>query len=327
MSGPMCASRIELKKIIPPELAGARLDQVLAKLFPDYSRSQLQNWIRGGHVKVDGIQKTKAREKVRENQFIEIEAQLEPNERWVPQPIPLDVIYEDETLLVINKPVGLIVHPGAGVRDQTLINALLHYDPSLSVVPRAGIIHRLDKDTSGLLLIARTLASHHALIKAMKARQIVREYEAIVKGVLISGRTIEAPVGRHPIHRTRMAVVEFGRPAITHFRIIKRYRAHTHIRVQLETGRTHQIRVHMAHIHHPLAGDPVYGSHVGIPVHLSDPLQTALKTLKRQALHAATLQFSHPFDQRPMACHAPLPADMAHLLECLEDDYSQLARS
>ena len=323
----MCASRIELKKTTPPEFAGARLDQVLAKLFPDCSRSQLQNWIRGGNVKVDGIQKTKPRKKVRENQLIEVEADLEPNERWVPQPMPLDLIYEDETLLVINKPIGLIVHPGAGVRDQTLINALLNYDPNLSVVPRAGIIHRLDKDTSGLLLIARTLASHHALIKAMKAHQIVREYEAIVKGVLISGRTIKAPVGRHPIHRTRMAVLESGRSAITHFRIIKRYRTHTYIRVQLETGRTHQIRVHMAHIHHPLAGDPVYGSHVGIPVHLSDPLQTALKTLKRQALHAATLQFSHPADQRPMTYRAPLPADIANLLECLEDDCSRLARS
>ncbi|MBW5802583.1 23S rRNA pseudouridine(1911/1915/1917) synthase RluD [Coxiella endosymbiont of Ornithodoros amblus] len=323
----MCASRIKLKKPIPPELAGARLDQVLVKLFPDYSRSQLQNWIRGGHVKVDGIQKMKAREKVKGNQLIEVEAHLEPNEHWVPQPIPLDVIYEDEALLVINKPIGLIVHPCANVRDQTLINALLHYDPSLSMVPRAGIIHRLDKDTSGLLLIARTLASHHALIKAMKARQIVREYVAIIKGVLISGRTIEAPVGRHPIHRARMAVVESGRPAITHFRIIKRYRAHTYIRVQLETGRTHQIRVHMAHIHHPLASDPVYGNQIGIPVYLSDLLQTALKTLKGQALHAATLQFSHPADQRPMTCHAPLPPDIAHLLECLEDDYSRLARS
>ena len=312
--------KIKLNSTVPAKLTGLRLDRVLAALFPDYSRSQLQNWIRAGHVTIDGIQKTKVREKMMENQLVKIETYLESKECYVPQQIPLNIIYEDEALLIINKPAGLIVHPGAGVRDQTLINALLHYEFHLATLPRAGIIHRLDKDTSGLLMIARNLLSHHALIKAMKSRQIIRKYEAIVKGVLISGRTIEAPLDRHPIHRMRMAVVKSGRSAVTHFRIIKRYRAHTHIRIQLETGRTHQIRVHMAQIHHSLAGDPVYGKHVNIPLYLSNSLKAALKALNRQALHAATLQFTHPTDQRLITCQAPLPADITYLKKCLEDD-------
>lgn len=316
----MDQQKIVLKSFVPTDLVGARLDQTLAKLFPDYSRSQLQHWIRAGNVTVDGKQKMQIREKVRANQVIEIVAQLEPTERWIPQSIPLDVLYEDEALLVVNKPAGLVVHPGAGVPDKTLVNALLHYDPNLAVIPRAGIIHRLDKDTSGLLVIARTLTAHHALIKAMKARQITREYEAIVKGVLISGKTIDAPIGRHPIHRTRMAVMESGRQAVTHFRVIKRYRAHTHVRVQLETGRTHQIRVHMMHIHHPLVGDPVYGSHIGIPAYLSESLKATLKAFHRQALHAVTLQLSHPSSHRRMEWQAPLPKDMANLIKSLEED-------
>lgn len=255
-----------------------------------------------------------------ENQLVKIETDLEIEERYISQKIPLNIIYEDEALLVVNKPAGLVVHPGAGIQDKTLVHALLHYTFSLITIPRAGIIHRLDKDTSGLLIIARNLASYRALIKAMKSRQIIREYEAIVKGVLISGRTINAPLGRHPAYRMRMAVVKSGRPAITHFRIIKRYRAHTHIKVRLETGRTHQIRVHMAHIHHPLAGDPVYGKHINIPLYLSDTLKTALKTLNRQALHAITLQFPHPTNHQLTICQAPLPTDMYHLKKCLEDD-------
>ena len=322
----MNQKRISLKSTIPVELAGSRLDRVLAKLFPYHSRSQLQNWIRANCVKVDGVLKTRIRDKAQKNQLVEVEAHLDPIEHWIPQPIPIEVIYEDEAFLVINKPAGLVVHPGAGVRDQTLINALLYYDANLVMVPRAGIIHRLDKNTSGLLLIARTLTSYHILIKAMKAHQIVREYEAIVKGVLIAGRTIEFPVGRHPVHRTRMSVLKSSRhrlAAVTHFRVIKRYRAYTHVHLQLETGRTHQIRVHMAYIHHPIAGDPVYGNHIGISPHLSDSLQEALKTLNRQALHATTLKFFYPTERKnPMIFHAPLPADIAHLIECLKNDYN-----
>ena len=320
----MHQKKIELKDVVPAKFVGFRLDRVLAKLFPDYSRSQLQNWIRAGYVKINGIQNTKVREKMIENQLVEVKVHLETKKCCIPQNIPLNIVYKDEALFVINKPAGLIVHPGAGIREQTLVDALVHYEFYLTILPRTGIIHRLDKNTSGLLIIARNLASHYALIKAMKSHQIIREYEAIVKGVLISGRTIDAPLGRHPIHRIRMAVVKSGRPAITHFRVIKRYRAHTHVKIRLETGRTHQIRVHMAQIHHPLAGDPVYGRHVNIPSYLSASLKTALQVLNRQALHAITLQFPHPIDQRLITCQAPLPADMTYLKKCLEDDYFQL---
>ena len=322
----MSPQKIVLKNTIPAELNGARLDQALAKLFPDYSRSQLQNWIRAGHVTLNNQQKILVREKVQTNQLIEIIVQLEPAERWVPQSIPLNVVYEDEAILVINKPAGLVVHPGAGVPNQTLVNALLHYDPHLAMIPRAGIIHRLDKDTCGLLIIARTLLAYHNLSKAMKTQEITREYEAIVKGILISGRTIEAPIGRHPVHRIRMAIISSeagGRPAKTHFRTIHRYRAHTHIHLHLETGRTHQIRVHMAHIHHPIVGDPVYGTHIGIPNHLSATLKAALSTSHRQMLHASTLCFIHPITHQPMKWHAPLPKDMVHLIQCLSEDEQQ----
>lgn len=319
----MGLQKIFLKNTIPIELNGVRLDQALAKLFPDYSRSQLQNWIRAGYVTLNNQQKISVREKVHTNQIIEIIAKPEPAEHFFPQSIPLNIIYEDEAILVINKPAGLVVHPGAGVPNQTLFNALLHYDPSLAIIPRAGIIHRLDKDTCGLLIIARTLPAHHNLSRAMKTQEINREYEAIVKGILISGRTIEAPIGRHPAHRTRMAIIsseEGGRHAKTHFRIIHRYRAHTHIRLRLETGRTHQIRVHMAHIHHPLVGDPVYGAHIGIPNYLSTTLKSALIAFRRQMLHASILRFIHPITQQPMEWHAPLPGDMIHLIQCLNED-------
>ncbi|MFW0097503.1 MAG: 23S rRNA pseudouridine(1911/1915/1917) synthase RluD [Coxiella endosymbiont of Haemaphysalis qinghaiensis] len=316
----MHSKRIFLKNIIPTELEGVRLDQALAKLFPNYSRSQLQNWIRTGHVRVDGTKKMLIREKARANQLIEITAHLELSERWVAQALPLNIVYEDKALLIINKPPRLAVHPGAGVPDRTLINALLHHDPQLATLPRSGIIHRLDKDTSGLLVVARNLISYYTLTKAMKARKITREYEAFVKGVLISGRTINTPIGRHPIHRTRMAIVNNGRKAITHFRVLQRYRAHTYIRIQLETGRTHQIRLHMAHIHHPLVGDPVYGNHIGIPTFLSDSLKVTLKVFHRQALHAVTLQLSHPLTQQTMEWHTPLPKDMLDLLKSLAKD-------
>ena len=321
----MNSKRISLKNIIPTELAGVRLDQALAKLFPNYSRSQLQNWIRTGHIRVDGAKKILTREKTRVDQLIEITVDLESNERWVAQSLPLNILYEDEALFVINKPPGLAIHPGAGIPDRTLINALLHHDPQLAILPRSGIIHRLDKDTSGLLVVARNLTSYYTLTNSMKARKITREYEAFVKGVLISGRTINTPIGRHPIHRTRMAIVNNGREAITHFRVLQRYRAHTHIRIRLETGRTHQIRLHMAHIHHPLVGDPVYGNHIGIPTFLSDSLKATLKVLHRQALHAITLQLSHPLTQRIMEWHAPLPKDMLDLLRSLTEDNNTYA--
>lgn len=311
---------IKLHGTIPQESTGERLDQALAKLFPQYSRSQLQQWIRRGYVTVDQQKIDQVRIKVRTHQVIDIEAPLTPRENWSAQPIPLNIVYEDAALLIINKPTGLIVHPGAGAPDNTLVNALLHYAPEQSALPRAGIIHRLDKDTSGLLVIARTLAAHHALTNQMKARQIEREYEAIVKGVLIAGGTIEANIGRHPTHRTRMAVVEDGREAITHYRVIEKFHAHTHLRIQLETGRTHQIRVHLAHIHHPVVGDPTYGAHIGIPAKLSEKLKIALRNFNHQALHAVTLRLHHPVDGQWLEWHAPLPEDFAQLLILLRED-------
>ena len=316
----MNPQKISLKGIIPTKLAGSRLDQALATLFLDYSRSQLQNWIRSGHVRIDGIKKILTREKVKANQSIEIIVHLEPSERWVAQALPLNILYEDEALLIINKPAGMVVHPGANIPDRTLVNAILHHDPQFTTLPCAGIIHRLDKNTSGLLVVARNLTSYHALIKDMKIHKIIREYEAITKGILISGQTINDRIGRHPIHRTRMAIIDTGREAITHFRVLQRYRAHTHIRIRLRTGRTHQIRVHMAHIRYPLVGDPVYGSHIGIPNFLSNTLKTTLKSFRRQALHAATLQLSHPLTQKIMEWNAPLPDDILDLLKSLMED-------
>lgn len=322
----MNLQKVSLKSTIPTELTGARLDQALAKLFPMYSRSQLQSWILSGHVRLNGIQKTFKREKVKYNQMVEINATLYPNNQWLAQSLPLNILYEDETLLIVSKPAGLVVHPGAGIPDHTLVNALLYYDPNLATLPRMGLIHRLDKDTSGLLVIARNLASHYSLTNAMRLRKITREYEAIINGIPISGRTINAPIGRHSIHRTRMTVLNKGREAITHFRIIKQYRAHTHIRVRLETGRTHQIRVHMAHINHSIVGDPVYGrSHMGIPYFLSKSLKATLKSFHRQALHAATLELSHPLTQKRMKWNDPLPKDMLCLLESLKQDYTHVS--
>lgn len=316
----MDSQKISLKGVVPAKLAGARLDQALAKLFLDYSRSQLQNWIRAGHVRVNGTKKIFVREKVQFNQVIEITAYIKSSERWVAQAMPLNILYEDKMLLVINKPAGLTVHPGAGTPNFTLVNALFHHDPQLTTLPRAGIIHRLDKNTSGLLVVARNSMSYRALTKAIKMHKIIREYEAIIKGVPISGRTVNAPIGRHPTHRTRMAIVNNAREAITHFYVLQRYRAHTHIRIRLGTGRTHQIRVHMAHIHHPLVGDPVYGNHINIPNFLSNSLKAALKSFHRQALHAATLQLSHPLTQKMMEWHAPLPKDILDLLKSLAED-------
>jgi 23S rRNA pseudouridine1911/1915/1917 synthase len=251
---------------------------------------------------------------------IELHTVLEPQGDWQAEAIPLDIIYQDEALLVINKPAGLVVHPAAGNRDGTLLNALLHHAPELESVPRAGIVHRLDKETSGLLVIARTLAVHKTLIEMMQARDIQREYEAVVQGVMTAGNTIEAPIGRHPVQRKRMAVVSNGRPAVTHYRVIERFRAHSHIRVQLETGRTHQIRVHMAHIRYPLLGDPVYGGRLRVPSGCSVELDEQLHRFRRQALHAARLQLNHPLSGEMMEWLAPLPADMQGLLEVLRQD-------
>lgn len=314
----------QLISTIPPELDEHRLDQALSKLFPQFSRSQLQSWIKAGQVTVDEKIKLRPRDKVSTDQQIELNADpsvlKNKKESWEAQYIPLNIIYEDEALLLINKQAGLVVHPGAGTPDQTLVNALVHYAPELENVPRAGVIHRLDKGTTGLLVVARTLEAHHKLVKALQKREISRQYQAIVNRVMISGGTIEAPIGRHPTQRTKMAVTQAGREAITHYRIIERYRAHTRIQVKLETGRTHQIRVHLSHIHYPIIGDATYGKNVKPPALLSESLKKTLLHFKRPALHAYKLGLIHPITHQSMEWEAPLPDDMKELIRELQGD-------
>ena len=313
---------VHLSVSIPQHLDGLRLDLALAELVPDYSRSRLQQWIRDGQVTLDN-RVTRVRERVRCGDTVRIDAELAGESAFQAQAIGLDLIFEDDHLLVVNKPPGLVVHPAAGNPDGTLLNALLHHDPGLAALPRAGIVHRLDKDTSGLMVVARTLVAHTRLVAAMQARQIRREYLAVVNGVLSAGGRIEAPIGRHPVDRKRMAVVAGGREAVTHYRVIERFRAHTLVRVRLETGRTHQIRVHMAHIHCPVTGDPVYGGRPRLPRGAGQTLVDALREFRRQALHAQRLELAHPANGEPMAWEAPMPHDMQRLLDTLRADASQ----
>jgi len=313
---------IHLHAVIPEALAGKRLDQALAVLFPEHSRARLQEWIRQGDVQIDdGLMNQ--RHRVKGGEQIVISAKHAEENSWTAENIPLQIIYEDEALLVLNKPVGMVVHPGAGNPQHTLLNALLHYDAGLKVVPRAGIIQRLDKDTSGLMVIARTPESHTRLTADMQARKIKREYQAIISGVMTAGGSIDQPIGRHPQKRTRMAVTQRGRPAVTHYRIIKKFRAHTHLLVQLETGRTHQIRVHLAYLRHPLVGDPAYGVRRSIPRGISKELAAVLQSFPRQALHAHALTLRHPLTQKILNFTAPLPEDMQRLLEILKTDAGQ----
>lgn len=304
---------------IPAELDGIRLDQALAVLFQDYSRNRLQQWIRDGQVQVDD-RVLRPKDKVYTGQHITLQASLSPEGEWQAEDIPLAIVYEDDFLLVINKPPGLVVHPAAGNYSGTMLNALLHHVPQLENLPRAGIVHRLDKETSGLLVVAKDLATHKALVEQLQAREFEREYLAIVVGVMTSGGTVEAPIGRHPVQRKRMAVVERGKSAITHYRVIERFRAHTLIRVKLETGRTHQIRVHMAYVHFPLLGDPVYGGRLKLPRGASSELAEALRHFRRQALHAARLGILHPHTGEHLEWQAPLPDDMQSLLDILRQD-------
>lgn len=305
---------------IPPQMAGMRLDQALAELFSDYSRARLQHWIRDGRVRLDG-RRPRPRDKVLGGEQVELEPVLEVEAPHAPEAIPLDILHEDEHLLVLDKPAGLVVHPAAGNREGTLLNALLHHAPELAAVPRAGIVHRLDKDTTGLLVVARTLTAQHRLVAQLQARALKREYQAVVVGCVTAGGTVDAPIGRHPVDRKRMAVVPGrGKPALTHYRVGERYRGHTRLRVQLETGRTHQIRVHMAHLRYPLLGDPVYGGRLRLPPGASEDLIDVLRGFRRQALHAWRLGLSHPAGGEWMQWEAPLPADLHELIQALRAD-------
>ncbi len=306
-------------KTIPDRMAGLRLDQALAQMFPDYSRSRLAAWLKSGSVLVDG-ESRRPRDKVDGGESIELRPVAEIAVTSKPEAITLDIAWEDDCLLVINKPAGLVVHPGAGNQTGTLMNGLLHHAPGLEELPRAGIIHRLDKDTTGLMLVAKTLQAHTALTRALAERDISRQYRAICQGVLTGGGTISASIGRHPVDRTRMAVSDSGRPAITHYTVIERFRAHTYIDVRLDTGRTHQIRVHFAHRRNPLLGDPVYGGRLALPAGASEKLIDALRKFRRQALHACRLEFRHPETGNQLAVEAPLPADLGAMLETLRND-------
>ena len=308
-----------LTATVPDSSAGRRFDAVLADLFPDYSRSRLSAWIKSGDALLDG-QNARPRDPVRGGETVTVSVVLDVQTHSEPEDITLDVLYEDEHVFVIDKPAGLVVHPGAGNPAGTLVNALLHRDGALNALPRAGIVHRLDKDTSGVMVVARTLPAHTALIEQLSSRQVHRQYLAVVVGALVSGGTANAPIDRHPRDRIRMAVRDDGKDAVTHFRLRERFRAHTLLECRLETGRTHQIRVHMAHLKHPIVGDPLYGGPLKLPRGASPELIEALRGFRRQALHAETLEFAHPVTGEAVRCTAKIPDDLRQLVRALHDD-------
>lgn len=310
---------------VAPEQAGLRLDQALARLFPDYSRSRLQQWIKKDLVRLAG-RACRARDRVCAGDLVEVHARLDDQVPCHPEEIDLDIRFQDAALFVVNKPPGLVVHPAAGNPQGTLQNGLLHIDPELVKLPRAGIVHRLDKDTSGLLVVARTPAAHRSLVEQLQARTIKREYRALVSGVLASGGTLDAPIGRHPVHRIRMAVIRGGKPAVTHYRVLQRFRAHTWLKVELETGRTHQIRVHLAHLRYPLVGDQTYAGRFRLPAGISPEAAAALRGFQRQALHAAKLGLRHPDTGEYLEWQAPLPDDIEALLAAVQADLRRAGR-
>src|SRR5690554_6507297 len=314
---------VEAQQRVPNTLAGSRLDQVAAELFTGHSRERLKGWIKSGALTIDG-HTGKPKDRLAGGEWLQLSATLEEQVRFEPEAIPLAVIYEDDDILVVDKPAGLVVHPAAGNPDGTLLNALLHHSPGLANVPRAGIVHRLDKDTTGLMVVAKTLAAQTSLVEQLQARTVAREYDAVCVGVMTSGGSVDAPIGRHPKDRKRQAVTASGKPAVTHYRVVERFRAHTHVRCRLETGRTHQIRVHLAHLRYPLVGDPVYGGRLKLPPGAAEPLKEILREFPRQALHARKLAFVHPGSGERVGFRAPLPDDLLMLLDYLRDDHETM---
>ena len=309
-------------KTVPKDLAGQRFDQALARMFPEYSRSRLKAWILKGLVTIDGGEQ-RPRDPVSGGETICLRPQQEHGVVGAPEAMDLNCVYEDDDIIVIDKPAGLVVHPGAGNLRGTLMNGLLHHHADLAELPRAGIVHRLDKDTSGLLLVGKTLQSHTALVRMLEARAITREYVAICNGVLTGGGIIDAPIGRHPVDRLRMSVQDHGKPAVTRYRVLERYAAHTYISVELESGRTHQIRVHFAYRRHPLVGDPVYGGRMTLPRACDDAVRDAVRGFRRQALHATRLAFAHPVTRAQVEIVAPPPDDLQHLIAVLREHARQ----
>ncbi len=319
------AEETRLQGVIPELCNGFRLDKALATLFDQYSRSAIQHWIKDGLVTLDG--KTEGQKtKVREGQSVVIHVPAPVATDSKAQDIPLDIVYQDEDILVINKPAGLVVHPGTGNPDGTLLNALLYFDPSLAVLPRAGIVHRIDKETTGLLVIARNESAVKSLVEAIQEKQVRREYLAVIISQIVAGGTIDAPIGRHSRERTKMAVSNRGKPAVTHYRVEEKFRAHTLVRVILDTGRTHQIRVHMNWQGHPIVGDPVYGKRLHVPPASSEKLLNTLRGFRRQALHAETLALHHPVSGELLSWTVPMPADMQLLVDVLREDTQTHAR-
>lgn len=315
------SEKIALSAVVPESLDGARFDQIAASLFSDFSRGRLQQWIKEGCLRVNDRQ-LRSKDKLTAGDELRLETELLSSDdtNWQAEPVQLDIVFEDEHLLVLNKPAGTVVHPAAGNRSGTLMNGLLHYCPALQNLPRAGIVHRLDKDTTGLMVVAKTLQAHHRLVRQLQKRVVSRQYEAVVLGVLTAGGIVDEPLGRHPVMRKKRAVIRSGKESVTHYRVLERFRSHTHVQCQLETGRTHQIRVHMSHIRHPLVGDPLYGGRLHIPAGTGPELADMLRQFKRQALHAARLGFVHPISEQEVSWEAPLPEDMQALIAALKAD-------
>ena len=315
------SEQISLQAEVPTDLGGKRLDQVLAQLFPDYSRSRIKTWILDDKITVDGEIFNTPREKLLGGEVVAVETTIEAPREYEAQDIKLNIVYEDDDILVINKPMGLVVHPGAGNPDGTVLNALLHHFPEIINVPRAGIVHRLDKDTTGLMVVAKTIQAQTHLVKALQKREnFTREYEALCNGTMTACGMVEKAIGRHPTQRTHMAVHEMGKPAITHYRVAEKFRAHTRLRLRLETGRTHQIRVHMAYLNHPLIGDQSYGGRPRPPKGATPELFELLRSFKRQALHAVKLSIAHPITGEMMTWQAPIPDDMVQMTQALRED-------
>ena len=312
---------VEADFVVPLELSDKRIDHVMTELMPDYSRSKLQQWIKQGKIIING-QQLKPKEKIKVNDLIEVKAELESQGDWKAENIDIDIVYQDDDIIIINKPTNMVVHPAVGNYTGTLVNALLYHFPDIEAVPRAGIVHRLDKDTTGLMVVAKTLTAHAHIVEQLQSREMGREYETVVAGVMTSGGTINEPIARSTKNRKKMAVTPFGKKAVTHYRVLERFPAHTHIRVKLETGRTHQIRVHMSHIKRPIIGDSTYGGRFKLPPGVSSELKEELQNFGRQALHAKKITLIHPKTQEEMSWESELPDDMQSLLSNLAETKS-----